>query len=294
MRRSLGSTGACPPLVHAGHKGPRYLLRIRSTLLRPATLLAAALALVLALLAAACVPSAASTDQPPPRSPTAPKRITVASLSAGAVVSGDVNVTELFTAGMVNFSPDGYPSAQLAETLPTVESGLWKIHPDGRMETTLTIRNGVKWHDGATFTTADLVFGAQVGPEHPSNNNFGSAAFANIERYEPRDDRTITVYWKHPYVQANWLFADLFALPYPRHLLEEAFLADKASFMNHAYFTSSGTGPSSFASSAPGPASPFARLMTTSSDGPESIRSRSVFWAMRIRSPPTSWRARCT
>src|SRR5687768_4281853 len=57
---------------------------------------------------------------------------------------------------------DGNLRPVLAETVPTLENGLWKLYPDGRMETTWRLRDGARWHDGAPFTTDDLVFSLQV------------------------------------------------------------------------------------------------------------------------------------
>src|SRR5262245_24243166 len=42
--------------------------------------------------------------------------------------------------------------AWLADAVPTVENGLWKVSPDGRMETTWRIRAGTRWHDGTPMT----------------------------------------------------------------------------------------------------------------------------------------------
>src|SRR5581483_6080857 len=51
----------------------------------------------------------------------------------------------------------------LAETVPTLENGLWTVAPDGSMDMTWTIRAGARWHDGVPFTTDDLLFTAEVG-----------------------------------------------------------------------------------------------------------------------------------
>ena len=50
----------------------------------------------------------------------------------------------------------------LAETVPTLENGLWKLFPDGRMETTWKLKPGLKWHDGTAFTSEDFVFAYRV------------------------------------------------------------------------------------------------------------------------------------
>ena len=179
-------------------------------------------------------------------SPTSPKRITLAVRADGAAVwtTGAESIIELFHAGLVNFDPPGDPMAQLAEELPTVENGLWKLFPDGRMETTLRIRPGARWHDGTAVTSADLLFSVGPGRELPQGN-FGAAAFNNIESLTAPDERTVVVSWTSPYVQANWLFSNLFAPPLPKHLLEESFLEDTAGFINHRYWTTDfvGNGP---------------------------------------------------
>src|SRR5439155_14245981 len=50
----------------------------------------------------------------------------------------------------------------LGEAVPSVENGLWTIHPDGRMETTWRIKPGTKWHDGNPVTADDLLFTLEV------------------------------------------------------------------------------------------------------------------------------------
>ena len=56
----------------------------------------------------------------------------------------------------------GDSRALIAETVPSVENGLWRLFPDGKMETTWKIREGAKWHDGAPITTEDLLFTAKL------------------------------------------------------------------------------------------------------------------------------------
>ena len=42
--------------------------------------------------------------------------------------------------------------------MPTADNGLWRVLPDGRMETTWRIKENARWHDGTPFTADDLVF----------------------------------------------------------------------------------------------------------------------------------------
>ena len=52
--------------------------------------------------------------------------------------------------------------AQLAVGLPSLEDGSWRVNPDGSMDTTWKLRPNIKWHDGAPFTSADLMFAYQI------------------------------------------------------------------------------------------------------------------------------------
>ena len=80
----------------------------------------------------------------------------------------------------------------LAEAVPTLENGLWKTTPDGRMETTWTIREGARWHDGAPFTTDDLLFTAMVGRDREVAI-LNNAAWASVDDIAALDERTITI-----------------------------------------------------------------------------------------------------
>src|SRR4029450_5999567 len=94
----------------------------------------------------------------------------------------------------------------LAEAVPTIDNGLWKVLSDGRMETTWRIRDGVRWHDGQPFTSDDLAFTVQLGQD-PALTAFSTAEFAFIEGGETPDPRTITVRWKEPFINADQMFS---------------------------------------------------------------------------------------
>lgn len=61
--------------------------------------------------------------------------------TAGSVPGVDA-VEELLHAGLANFDNLGMIRPQLADSVPSTENGLWKLLPDGRMETTWRIRPG--------------------------------------------------------------------------------------------------------------------------------------------------------
>src|SRR5256885_464581 len=112
---------------------------------------------------------------PPPAAPAAPKRITVGvqsdfnAVATRVVRSGSASrpgVTEveaLVHAGLSQTDQTGALQGELAEDVPSTANGLWKVFPDGRMETTWRIREGAVWQDGTPFTSEDLLFTAAVG-----------------------------------------------------------------------------------------------------------------------------------
>ncbi|MBM2810829.1 MAG: hypothetical protein HW416_1588 [Chloroflexi bacterium] len=190
--------------------------------------------------------------------PATPKRITAAlntgdplmlRSNAGGPFGGSANgidaMENLLNAGAVLRDDVDVLRPQLAEAVPTLDSGLWKLLPDGRMETTWRIKNGAQWHDGAPVTAEDLLFTLTVGrdPEQIAFN--GHIGFEVIERAEATDASSLTVWWKRPFTEADSLFTTEFAMPMPRHLLERTYNEDKAGLVLLPYWTSEfvGTGP---------------------------------------------------
>lgn len=120
--------------------------------------------------------------------------------------------------------------AILAQTVPSLENGLWKVLPDGRMETTWQLRDGVQWHDGAPFRSDDLLFTLELGRDRDLAA-FSSVAYPFIDQATAPDARTLVVTWKQPYIDADTLF-DLNPIgPLPRHRLETAYRDEKATFL---------------------------------------------------------------
>lgn len=181
--------------------------------------------LLVALLLAGCAAPAARTgpaaseSQPPA---AAPKRIVAAimgdphtvyqTLNPASRVRGIEHIQAL-VAGQLTREGEGLRLPELAEQVPAVDNGLWKLSGDGTMETTWRIKPGVEWHDGAPFTSQDLLFTAQVvrDQELPI---FGHSAYQYITEVIGADSRTITVRWSQPYIDADAMFGSP-AVPYP-------------------------------------------------------------------------------
>ena len=153
-------------------------------------------------------------------------------------------VSLLVHSGLAELGDQRARRPMLAEAVPSLENGLWKLLPGGRMETTWRLREGTRWHDGALLTAEDLLFSLQVGRDREMSA-FNSEAFASIEEARAPDSRTLAITWKEPFVDADGVLAARLNTLLPKHLLENAYQSDKASFLDLPYWTSEfvGAGP---------------------------------------------------
>jgi peptide/nickel transport system substrate-binding protein len=219
---------------------------------------AASVPLFLALLLtiAGCAPAPGSTgrSEPQNRFASGAKRVTAGipatppilynALNVGGVGGQGSALQDLVHVGLAAHDPQSNLHPRLAEAVPSLENGLWRLLADGRMETTWRIRAGAQWHDGTPFTSADAAFTLQVvgDRELPA---LGNVAYASIEGVDTPDARTVTVRWNKPYIEADRLFTASLAAPLPRHLLERPLAESKATFLDLPYWGPEfiGTGP---------------------------------------------------
>src|SRR5207249_9178500 len=153
-------------------------------------------------------------------------------------------IEELTHAGMTHADDHGVLHPQLAEAVPTVDNGLWRLLPDGRMETTWKIKPTARWQDGTPVTADDFRFGARIEQDKDLGVP-GNATFDLIEGIDAPDASTVVVRWKQPFIEADSMFTYAIALPIPRHLVESAYTEDKANFFGAPYWTQDfiGAGP---------------------------------------------------
>jgi peptide/nickel transport system substrate-binding protein len=193
--------------------------------------------------------TAPSGEQPAARSGP-PKRLVAAVRSTPGSVSADLNQASvpgndalqfLVSSALSALNDEGVRLPQLAEAVPTVENGLWKLLPDGRMETTWRIKEGARWHDGRPLVAADYAFASRVRADRevPIVRN---RALLLIDSIETPDDRTLVVHWKQPFIDADTLFSDA---PLPAHLLEPVYRDAKETLATQPYWSEAfvGTGP---------------------------------------------------
>src|SRR5579871_1191608 len=228
----------------------------------------AGLALALLVLFAGCAsPGApASTPQSSAAAPTAapaaaaPKSIVMA-LSAEPSTVGPFEIGGSWFQGpiyqimhdfLVVHDTEGTPHPHLATGRPSVDDGSWKVFPDGTMETTWHLRQGVTWQDGTEFTAQDVVFTWNVinNPRVPWSNRSVAQA---IDAIQTPDPYTLVLHWK-----SSFPFADnpdeTTLDPLPAHLLATSYNTDVDSFVNSSYWTRDfvGLGPYHLTSWTPG------------------------------------------
>ena len=109
----------------------------------------------------------------------------------------------------------------------------------------MTLRAGLKWHDGKPYTSKDFEFGWQIAkhPEFPMPDRLVPEMISKIET---PDDRTIVIHW-------NDLYNEAYAIQYthvrafPRHLLLDAFQGgDMKAFANLPYWNKNFVGAGAF------------------------------------------------
>jgi len=169
-----------------------------------------------------------------------------AKLDATNSERGNGELGVLVHAGLTATDLAGQTLPRLAEAVPTVDNGLWKLNPDGTMETTWKIRSGAEWHDGTPLTTDDLVFTMQVVRDREGElARFRERAYSFIDSVEAIDKQTITVKWKQPFIEADRLFSDRVGPPLPKHLLESDYREDKSTLLQLPFWGANfvGLGP---------------------------------------------------
>jgi peptide/nickel transport system substrate-binding protein len=103
----------------------------------------------------------------------------------------------------------------LATQIPTVENGGIKNLPDGKIEMTWPLQQGVKWHDGTEFTADDVVFTWQFVVSENSEV-YNRDQYLPISACEAVDKYTVKMTWDKPYAAYNGLFEAVL----PKHVLE--------------------------------------------------------------------------
>jgi peptide/nickel transport system substrate-binding protein len=143
-------------------------------------------------------------------------------------------VPALFSAALGAFDEAERPYPVLAEALPALNTPGWIMFPDGRMETTHTLRANLRWHDGTPLVAEDFRFGwraqqvlVAAGAANPST------LLKVIDEVVAPDARTVVIRWSGGYGDAY----NPALFPRPRHVLESALETSTAeAFSSHPYW----------------------------------------------------------
>lgn len=150
----------------------------------------------------------------------------------------------VFHAGLTVYDAQGTLQPRVAQKVPRLEDGDWKVLPDGGMELTWKLRRDVKWHDGTPLTADDYAFGMRVAqdPDLPLERASGIRLISQVSA---PDAETLVVRFAAPYVQAN-RGGPLDMPAVPRHVLADLYQqGDKQTFANSPYWSTEfiGLGP---------------------------------------------------
>ena len=86
----------------------------------------------------------------------------------------------------------------LAEIVPSYDNGGVQVNPDGTMDVTWKLREGILWHDGAPHTSADVAFTVKAIND-PSYNPESTEGFDLIESVATPDAHTAVVKYREIY-----------------------------------------------------------------------------------------------
>jgi peptide/nickel transport system substrate-binding protein len=201
------------------------------------------------LVVVSCAPSAPNQSGAAPSGPVgqpsvsqAPKVMTIAFRrepssiegfsGAAGTAGGAGEIRDLIHDHLTKLDPNENPVVHLATELPSVENGLWRVNDDGSMDMTWKLRPNVLWHDGAPFTSEDLLFSFTLHKDRDLSHAYG-AVTRLMESASAPDPLTFTVHWSVTYPKA---LEAVGLSPVPRHLLEELYRTDKDAFMNSPRF----------------------------------------------------------
>jgi peptide/nickel transport system substrate-binding protein len=125
----------------------------------------------------------------------------LASDSSSAEISG------LIFNGLTKYDKDIKITGDLAES--------WEVSSDG-LQILFHLRKGVKWHDGAEFTSDDVVFTFQAVTDPKVPTPYGSN-YGPVQNVEAVDRYTVKVTYREPYAPAleSWGMGII-----PKHILE--------------------------------------------------------------------------
>lgn len=136
-------------------------------------------------------------------------------------------VRHVILADVVGLNSEWKTLPELAEKVPSVKDGDWKVLPNGKMQVTWKIKRGYTWHDGTPVTAQDWIWAWRVNmnPDFPTG---GRDVAKRVENILAPDPYTLVVQWNKKYAFANGSVAGSGVIP--KHVTETLFLANPSKF----------------------------------------------------------------
>ncbi len=195
-------------------------------------------------LAAACTPATPSANESAPQSSTRTATKTLVMgfrdalsplVSYGRPTSSSTGPSErwlTYHANLSMFDVEGNVVPQLAQKVPTLQDGDWKVGPDGSMEVTWRIRPEARWHDGQALTSEDYVFSFEMikDPKVPFTS---PGEVSNISGVRAVDPQMLVISYKSTSIWGN--HNGVWGLPaIPRHLAEDLYRTGDTSTIGNS------------------------------------------------------------
>ncbi len=124
-----------------------------------------------------------------------------------------VDISFSMVEGLVTTDDHGRYVPVLAKEIPTVENGGVTLREDGTVDMTWHLHEGVRWHDGEPFTSADVCFTWRFVTS-PGSETYNREQYMGIKACESPDAGTVVFRWDGQYAY----YAGLFEGILPEHV----------------------------------------------------------------------------
>lgn len=125
-----------------------------------------------------------------------------------------VDISFSMIEGLVTTDANNRYVPVLAKRIPTQANGLVVTRPDGSVEMTWPLQEGVRWHDGRPFTSADVCFTWRFVTS-PGSTTYNREQYLGIKACRTPDPHTVVMVWDGAYAY----YAGLFEAILPEHVL---------------------------------------------------------------------------
>lgn len=145
---------------------------------------------------------------------------------------------DLFHAGLTAYDTTGNLMPKLAQKVPAVADGDWRVAPDGGMELTWKLKPGLTWHDGAPLTSDDIAFTVRLFKD-PASTFPVPRGMTFVSEVVTPDPETAVLRYPRTFNAANVAGAVDFGVV-PRHVLEDQYTLLGAAAVDNLPFWTSG------------------------------------------------------